>query len=278
MKVILSLGGWTGCETCSPVFATEANRIEFAKSVKQLNDYFKTDGIDLDWEYPAIPGPPGHPYMPADRENFTDLVKQLRKELGPKHEISFAAGGSQEFLEKSIDWKKVSPMVDKINLMTYDLVHGNSTVSGNHTPLYSTSEQKESTDYAVKYLASIGVPKNKMVIGAAFYSRIFQNTTDANNGLYQPTKFYKGISYNEMNKDSLQKAGFTAYWDDVAKAPYMYSPEKKQLITGDDARSIELKTKYAVDQKLNGIMFWQLADDKSNGGLLDVIDNTLKGK
>jgi chitinase len=135
MKVILSLGGWTGCETCSPVFATEANRIEFAKSVKQLNDYFHTDGIDLDWEYPAIPGPPGHPYMPADRENFTDLVKQLRKELGSKHEISFAAGGSQEFLEKSIDWKAVSPMVDKINLMTYDLVHGNSTVRQPHSTL-----------------------------------------------------------------------------------------------------------------------------------------------
>src|SRR3954469_11433396 len=32
LKVILSLGGWGGCKTCSPVFATEAGRNEFAKS------------------------------------------------------------------------------------------------------------------------------------------------------------------------------------------------------------------------------------------------------
>lgn len=278
MKVILSLGGWSGCETCSPVFSTSAGRIEFARSVKELNDYFKTDGIDLDWEYPAIPGPPGHPYAPEDKANFTDLVLQLRNQLGKKHEISFAAGGFTTFLEQSIEWKKIVPLVDKINLMTYDLVHGNSSLSGNHTPLYSTPEQIESTDHCVRYLDSIGVPRNKMVIGAAFYSRIFQNSTDANHGLYQATKFYKGISNNEFNIDSLQKAGFVPFWDDVAKAPSMYSSAKKQLITGDDERSITLKTKYAIDQKLNGIMFWQLADDRTSGGLLDVIDNVVKGK
>ena len=68
LKVILSLGGWGGCETCSPVFSTMEGRNEFAASVKNLNDYFKTDGIDLDWEYPAIEGYPGHQFMPADQE------------------------------------------------------------------------------------------------------------------------------------------------------------------------------------------------------------------
>ena len=34
----------------------------------------------------------------------------------------------------------------------------------------------ESTDNAVRYLDAIGVPKNKMVIGAAFYARIFDVT------------------------------------------------------------------------------------------------------
>lgn len=49
LKVILSLGGWGGCQMCSPVFATAEGRQEFAKSAKELTDYFKTDGIDLDW-------------------------------------------------------------------------------------------------------------------------------------------------------------------------------------------------------------------------------------
>ena len=82
LKVLLSLGGWGGCEFCSPVFSTEAGRNEFAQSVKELNDYFGTDGIDLDWEYPAIEGYPGHKYQSVDRNNFTSLVKAIRISLG----------------------------------------------------------------------------------------------------------------------------------------------------------------------------------------------------
>jgi chitinase len=54
LKVMLSLGGWGGCETCSDVFAIKKNRKAFAKSVKEHLAYFKADGIDLDWEYPAV--------------------------------------------------------------------------------------------------------------------------------------------------------------------------------------------------------------------------------
>ncbi|MEI9808856.1 MAG: glycosyl hydrolase family 18 protein [Bacteroidota bacterium] len=49
LKIILSLGGWGGCEFCSEVFATDAGRQAFAGSVRELMAYFKTDGIDLDW-------------------------------------------------------------------------------------------------------------------------------------------------------------------------------------------------------------------------------------
>src|ERR1700722_8931119 len=53
LKVILSLGGWGGCKTCPEVFATDSGRSEFVASVVELTSWFHTDGIDLDWEYPA---------------------------------------------------------------------------------------------------------------------------------------------------------------------------------------------------------------------------------
>ena len=74
LKVLLSLGGWGGCETCSPVFSTSKGRQQFAESVKEASRYFNTDGIDLDWEYPAIPGFPGHAFSADDKENFTALA------------------------------------------------------------------------------------------------------------------------------------------------------------------------------------------------------------
>src|SRR5688500_4229687 len=122
LKVLLSLGGWGGCKTCSDVFSSAAARKEFSQSVLDLCKSYGTDGIDLDWEYPVVEGYPEHPYKPEDKANFTALVRELRSTLGNKYEISFAAGGFQEFLDKAVNWKEVMAIVDRVNLMTYDLV------------------------------------------------------------------------------------------------------------------------------------------------------------
>ncbi|WP_425476409.1 hypothetical protein [Paraflavitalea speifideaquila] len=50
------------------------------------------------------------------------------------------------------------------------------------------------------------------------------------------------------------------------------------LATFDDSRSLALKTKYAIDKGLNGIMFWELTLDQPEDGLLDAIDKAKKGK
>src|SRR5215208_1562182 len=104
LKVMLSLGGWGGCATCSDVFSSNEGRVVFSQSVKELSGYFGTDGIDLDWEYPAIEGYPNHKYQAQDKENFTKLVKQLRKTLGNKSVISFAAGGFNKFIDEAVEW------------------------------------------------------------------------------------------------------------------------------------------------------------------------------
>lgn len=276
LKVILSLGGWGGCKECSPVFATAAGRKEFAASVKELTDHFQTDGIDLDWEYPAIPGHPGHPYLAADKQNFTLLVQSLRKVLGKRKEISFAAGGFNQFIDSSIEWKKVMRLADKVYVMSYDLVHGYSIVSGHHTPLHSTSQQEASTDNAVNRMLAAGVPAHKIVIGAAFYARMFKVSDTINKGLYRPCSFYRGISYSRLYDSIGAAQGFTQYWDPVAQAPYAFNPQRKVLVTYDDSASIALKTNYAISRKLGGIMFWQLADDKFNKGLLEVMCDAFK--
>jgi chitinase len=272
LKIILSLGGWGGCRTCSPVFSSGKGRREFARSVRDLNAYFGTDGIDIDWEYPTIEGFPGHAYSQDDKPAFTALVKQLRRKLGKKNEISFAAGGFAKFIDSSVEWKKVMKKVDRVNLMSYDLVSGFSTLSGHHTPLYSTPHQKESTDNGVQMMLGAGVPADKIVIGAAFYGRLFEVTDTSNNGLYSPAKFAHGFSFSRLS-DSLSAAnGFVQYWDSIAHAPYAFNIQRRLLATYDDSISVQQKTRYVLKNRLNGIMFWQLADDKFSGGLLNAID------
>ncbi|MEO5893224.1 MAG: glycosyl hydrolase family 18 protein [Ferruginibacter sp.] len=270
LKVMLSLGGWGGCATCSDVFATRKGRRQFARSVRSVNDYFHTDGLDLDWEYPVVPGYPGHKFSLEDKRNFTALVKQVRKKIGWNNELSFAAGGSKTFIDSAIDWKPVMEKMDRVNLMSYDLVGGFAVVTGHHTPLYSAGATG-SAAYGVEQLIAKGVDKNKIVIGAAFYGRMFENVRDTLNGLYQEGKFLRGVPRRNFETELSRDSGFVSHWDSTAHAPYFYNASRNHFFTYDDERSVAEKTKYVIDQGLGGIMFWQLGEDLYRDGLLDAI-------
>lgn len=276
LKILLSLGGWGGCAPCSDAFGTEEGRKIFAASVKDLSDYFGTDGIDLDWEYPAIAGYPGHSFQSEDKPNFTALIKELKRELGKKRIITFAAGGFDTFLTSSIDWKEVMPFIEFVNLMTYDLTNGYAVVTGHHTPLFSNPSQKQSTDNCVQWLIHNGVDRSKLIIGAAFYARIWENVEATNKGLYQPGTFKASLPYNKFSNEFIPEKGYQLYWDEASKAPYAYNAKEKLFATFDDKRSIKEKSQYVIKHKLGGIMFWQLGEDKANDGLLETINTVLK--
>ncbi len=278
LKILLSLGGWGGCKDCSETFSTQKGRESFAVSVREMSASFGADGIDLDWEYPAIEGYPGHRFGPEDKPNFTALVKTLRTILGEEQEISFAAGGFTRFLQEAIEWRSVMPLLNRVNIMTYDLINGYSRLTGHHTPLYSTPFQLESTDHAIRYLDSVGVPRNKMVIGAAFYARVFENADSVDNGLNRPAKFKSFVPYKDFLRSFREADGYRAFWDPTAQAPYSYHSGLRHFATYDDPRSIRLKTQYAIDRHLQGIMFWELTLDQPANGLLNEIFKVKQGK
>ena len=276
LKILLSLGGWGGCEPCSRVFGSREGRREFIASTKEILRRYGADGIDLDWEYPAIEGYSGHRYAPEDRTNFTSLLRDLRTALGSAYELSFATGGFRQCLENSIEWDKVGSFVDRIHVMTYDLVNGNSLVTGHHTPLFSSPGQTASTGNAVHFLDSVGIPPGKIVIGVAFYARTWENVGDTNHGLFQTGKFRSYVRYKDFDKLLNKHDGFTYYWDTTAQAPYCYNAGQKIFATFDDVQSITLKTRYAIKRNLGGVMFWELGADKYEDGLLDAIDGARK--
>lgn len=278
LKIIFSMGGWGGCKECSAVFNTDAGRKEFAASSKHLLQYFNADGLDLDWEYPTISGFPGHQFLPEDRHNFTMLIEELRKAFGNKYELSFAAGGFTDFILHSVEWDQIMPLLDRVNLMTYDLVHGFSTISGHSTPLYSTPNQRESGDNAVRMLDSMHVPLNKLVLGAAFYARVFQVQDSLNNGLYRPCKFLHGVDYKNMDAQILSDSNYHYYWDSIAHAPYLFNDKENLLVTFDDKKSVAEKTQYVINKGMDGIMFWELPGDLPNNGLLEAIDSIAEKK
>ncbi len=276
LKIMVSVGGWGGCSFCSLLFEDEQHRKNFAKTTVALFKKYNIDGLDLDWEYPTIEGYPGHRFTAADKNNFTELIKALRQEMGNDYLLTFAAGGFINYLEQSVDWAAIMPLVDFVNLMTYDLVGGYATETGHHTPLKGYRQGQESTEKCVNWLLNKKIPANKLIIGAAIYARVWENVPDTNHGLYQPGNFKQGVSYFDFTNYFSDTSGYKYYWDKKAKAPYQYNAAKKLFATFDDERSIKAKTTFLRRKKLGGIMFWQLLDDRKENGLVDEMYRRLK--
>ncbi|MEO7983114.1 MAG: glycoside hydrolase family 18 protein, partial [Bacteroidota bacterium] len=276
LKIMVSIGGWGGCSFCSQLFTSAQHRENFARTTVALFKQYGIDGLDLDWEYPAIEGYPGHHYSVADKDNFTELLKVLRKEMGTDYLLSFAAGGFVKYLEESIDWNAVMPVVDFVNLMTYDLVGGYATVTGHHTPLQGYRPGQESTAKCVNWLLDKNVNSQKLIIGAAIYARVWENVPPESNGLYQPGKFKLGVAYQDFTTYFNDTSGYHYYWDKKARAPYQYNASKKLFATFDDKRSIHQKTNFIRRKKLGGIMFWELGQDRKQDGLLDEMEKGLR--
>ncbi|AHF14066.1 glycoside hydrolase family 18 protein [Niabella soli] len=269
LKIMIALGGWGGCRPCSQRFSHPDSIDFFSRSVKDFLTAFKLDGIDLDWEYPALKNVPGYPFAPEDKQNFTRLVSSLRKALGRQKIITFAAGGFQTYLDEAVEWKKLSPLINFVNLMTYDLVHGYSTRTGHQSSLYSALPEEESVNRAIGFFKKIQFPLQKIIVGVPFYVRVFQTDSAVTNGLFQPARFLFMRGYR-WNNDSLSfHNGFAEYWDTKAQEPYWFNKERNLFATGDNHRSLRLKIDYIKKQHLGGIMFWELFYDTPKDGLLD---------
>ncbi len=269
LKIMVSIGGWSGCSFCSDLFATDEHRKNFAKTSVALFKQYGINGLDLDWEYPAIEGYPGHKFDAADRNNFTELIKTIRQEMGNEFLLSFAAGAFTQYLEQSVDWDAVMPLVNFVNLMSYDLVGGYATVTGHHTPLHDYRPDQQSTSKCVNWLLDKKVDAKKLVIGAAMYARVWENVADTNHGLYQAGKFKRGVAFFDFENYFSDTSGYKYYWDKKAAAPYQYNKSLQLFATFDDRRSIKAKTKFIRRKKLGGIMFWELGQDLKADGLVE---------
>lgn len=267
IKIVLSIGGW-GADGFSQAAATAEGREKFVKTaVKILEDNGMT-GLDIDWEYPCS-DQAEIAASPNDKETFTLLIKELRRQLdagGEGRTLSIAAGALRSYIQDT-DMQEVQKYLDYVQLMTYDF-HGVFThTTGHHANLYDDTvidEPKISSDQAIKMFVEAGVPIEKIVMGAAFYGRCWKNVPSEHFGLGQVPgcREVKGCSYSSIEEMlSTGEGGFEYHWDDDAKAAYLYNGDT--FITYEDKRALSLKVEYVKEHNMAGIMFWEYSEDKT---------------
>lgn len=262
LKFVLSVGGW-GAGGFSLMSRTAEGRKAFAASCLEVVEKHGLDGIDIDWEYPCD-NSAGIDCDPSDRENYTHLLQALRDALGADRIVSIAAGAGNYFIEGT-EMEKVAAICNYVQLMTYDMRSGFQMEAGHHTNLFTSSGDRlnGSVKSSVDAFHAAGVPKEKIVIGAAFYSRRWDGLPDVNHGLFQmaETVGQYGAGYTRLTEEFINKNGFIRYWDDEAKAPFLFNGSS--LISYDDPESIRLKCEYLKAEGLKGIMYWDHGSDPS---------------
>lgn len=278
LKIMLSLGGWSWSENFSDAVLTASSRKKFAESCLILLERYYLDGIDIDWEYPGMKGE-DNVYRPEDREHFTLMFKELRQELdilsthtGKTYVLTTALPCFEGILTVT-DMHEVSKYVDYINLMGYDF-YVSGVKAGHHANLYASESygDEDSVDKAFNLYTAAGVPPEKLVLGVPFYGRSWIMKSDDNRGINRAVESVaKGGGYTFIHDTLIHQAGFVRYWDEKARAPYLWNAAKRQLVSYDDEESIREKCDFVKSHNMGGVMFWQYASDPKEY-LLDAVN------
>lgn len=251
LKVMLSVGGW-GSGRFSEMAMTENRRRSFADDCLRVVEELGLDGIDIDWEYPTSSSA-GISSSPEDTENYTELMKELRRALGNDRLLTLASAASAEY----IDFKAIEPYVDFVNIMAYDM----ATAPKHHSALYESEISGGMTsDKAVKAHLQAGVPVGKLVLGMPFYGR---------GGTYLPSF----VDYKDARTDPLT----VEKWDDKAMVPYIADMDGNLVLGYDDPRSLEIKCDYVKANGLKGAMYWDYDGDNADGDLRKTVANSILG-
>jgi len=180
LKVLLAVGGWEeGAKKYSDMAASPEHRRSFAQSALEMIHEYGFDGLDLDWEYPGHEGRGGRP---EDKDNFTELLKELRRLFDNKTAgllLTSAFGAAPRTAKSGYDLKEVSKYLDHLHLMCYDY-HGTwDGKTGHNAPLRGSlsllpeGQKEETAEDSVDYYLGEGVPPEKLVLGVPFYGRTF---------------------------------------------------------------------------------------------------------
>ncbi len=300
LKIVLSVGGWEGSIYFSDAALTPESREIF---VNTCIDRFISgnlpvvngaggkgaaagifDGFDVDWEYPVKGGVDSTHHNPEDNNNLSKLFALFRVKLdsiNPDYILTAAVPATEKYA-RYYNINNDQQYLDWYNLITYDYRGGWDKVTGHNSNLLSSSadttfnRERNSFDKTIHlYNCVYGVSRSKLVPGAAFYGRGWEDVDSVNYGLGMSGSSTKGIPEDGFNYfsdlEELLKQGFELHWDKYAMAPYLYNSEDKIFWTFDNVKSIALKARYTDAYDLRGIMFWEITGDDSLGTLVNTI-------
>ncbi|MFB7407906.1 glycoside hydrolase family 18 protein [Streptomyces sp. NPDC056202] len=304
LKVMISLGGWTGSAHFSDAVRTDAGRKTLVASC--IDTYIKGnlpvdgarggagaaagifDGVDLDWEWPGSEGAPGNVIRPEDKPNFTKLVREFRTQLDaygrslPKaqrkhYELSAYVPTAPAKIDAGFEVSKIMRDFDFVNLQGYDFHVSGETTTAQQSALFAKNDF--SVDQTVKAWLRRGAPAHKLVVGMPFYGQGWTGVTGGGDGLGQPATGPAPATWVAGSEDykHLKKLADSGTYKlhRGYRNGHAWLFDGTNLWTYDDPTVLRTKASYVRQNGLGGAMIWSLDGDTANGELITAIDRGL---
>lgn len=296
LKTLISVGGWALSKGISTMAATTLGRKNFAASCIDFIFKYDFDGIDIDWEFPVCGGLDDNDYLPEDGRNFTLLLNELRTWLNAaeasrnrKYLLTVATSAGVDKIA-NLDLPGMAQSLDWFNVMAYDFYGSFDIHTNHHAALYPNPadptpnqpqmyfKAKYNTSDAVQAYLAGGVPAEKIVVGIPFYGRGWDDVPPVNNGLFQRSGGASTIGtwepavfdYDDIVANHSGPAGENVFWDDAAKASYIYDAKNRRFISYESIESCSAKMDFINQRNLGGAMFWELSQDRKQD-LINII-------
>jgi chitinase len=225
------------------------------------------DGIDVNWEFPQM----------EDAGNFVALLKEMRRQMDavrPGLRLTVAVGPSPK-MYPGVDMTEVAKVVDLVGVMNYDYHGPWSKTTGFLAPLSGDPKvnHEGTVEGSMAAYREAGVPGRKLLVGLPFYGYGWKGVEDENHGLYQEGKgIREDRSYRYI--ESLGE-DYERFRDELSGAPWRFDGDT--FWTYEDVESTSRKSTYAREQKLGGVMIWELSGDGGKGELLNAVREGLDG-
>ncbi len=269
VKVLVSIGGGDGIQgpRFNKMARSESSRQAFVKNVHAFLSANGYDGVDIDWEIPNA----------QDMSDCTTLMQELRNELPSPWLISMATPSDPRSWGAGFDIPALAPIVDFMNVMTYDFTGSWAGYAGLNSPLLQDPNdpiQGGSVKTSMDLYADIyGVPLAQLNIGTPFYGYEF----DGVDALWAACSGCGNQqNYGDYIKPLMHSSDWQKKTDKAARSPYMVNSTLPAFITYDNASSTGSKTRYILERRgFGGVFMWELSADY-DGTSQDLMDAMYK--
>uniref|UniRef100_A0A914DZX3 GH18 domain-containing protein n=1 Tax=Acrobeloides nanus TaxID=290746 RepID=A0A914DZX3_9BILA len=249
---------------------------------KLINEFINTltlylvannlDGFDIDWEFPVW----SRHAKKTDKKGFAVLLQKLRQRFDEEKRpllLTLAVSAPYSITRLGYDVDALNRYVDYVQVMNYDFhdFRKLEPVVGFNAPLRAEPYEfgvlaKMNSDYSTRYWLKIGLNRTKLIFGIPTYGRGFRLLSKHLHFPYAPaigpSSLGDSVKYFEAC-NLTQSDDYHYVWNKAAASPYLYKDH--QWITIEDIRSVTVKTAYAKEMGLGGVMVFAFHADDYHG-------------